>query len=242
MLLRRMTQHVKDQNWFAVGLDFFIVVAGVMIALQVANWSEAQSSKEGAINTLVRLKNEAAINVIALEDRIETIETSRAVRDRALLAHAQCDGADEAMTALSETISEMSADILPSFVDSSLRELARSDRYLDLLTDDFRAALNIYDARLTDERSQLKINFKLMWDNHVVRNPDVYLVAPGGELKNASVAFYRPMAELCEDPIFSRQLIMTEGWHQVATNRMTRFKEQSETFLLDIDAELERLN
>ena len=40
MILRRITQHVKDQNWFAVGLDFIIVVAGVVIGIQVANWNE----------------------------------------------------------------------------------------------------------------------------------------------------------------------------------------------------------
>jgi hypothetical protein len=33
MILRRLTQHIKDQNWFAVVLDFFIVVIGVGIAL-----------------------------------------------------------------------------------------------------------------------------------------------------------------------------------------------------------------
>lgn len=38
MLLRRITTHVKDQNWFAVGIDFFIVVIGVFIGIQVANW------------------------------------------------------------------------------------------------------------------------------------------------------------------------------------------------------------
>ena len=30
MLLRRITQHVKDQNWFAVAVDFVIVVIGVL--------------------------------------------------------------------------------------------------------------------------------------------------------------------------------------------------------------------
>ena len=35
MLLRRITQHVKDQNWFAVFLDFFIVVVGVFVGMQV---------------------------------------------------------------------------------------------------------------------------------------------------------------------------------------------------------------
>ena len=42
MLLRRVTAHVRDQNWFAVSLDFLIVVVGVFIGIQVANWNEAQ--------------------------------------------------------------------------------------------------------------------------------------------------------------------------------------------------------
>ncbi|MEL6826756.1 MAG: hypothetical protein AAFN91_10960 [Pseudomonadota bacterium] len=43
MLLRRITKHVKDQNWFAVGIDFVIVVIGVFIGIQVANWNEART-------------------------------------------------------------------------------------------------------------------------------------------------------------------------------------------------------
>ena len=45
MLLRRITKHVKDQNWFAVGLDFFIVVLGILIAFQITNWSEARQDR-----------------------------------------------------------------------------------------------------------------------------------------------------------------------------------------------------
>jgi len=40
MLLRRITKHVADQNWFAVFLDFVIVVIGVFIGIQVANWND----------------------------------------------------------------------------------------------------------------------------------------------------------------------------------------------------------
>jgi len=42
MLLRRITEHARTQNWFAVGLDFLIVVVGVFIGIQVANWNEAR--------------------------------------------------------------------------------------------------------------------------------------------------------------------------------------------------------
>ena len=33
MILRRITKHVKDQNWFAVGIDFIIVVVRVFIGI-----------------------------------------------------------------------------------------------------------------------------------------------------------------------------------------------------------------
>ena len=43
MILRRITKHVKDQNWFAVGLDFFIVVLGILIAFQITEWNERRT-------------------------------------------------------------------------------------------------------------------------------------------------------------------------------------------------------
>ena len=58
MLLRRITKHVKDQNWFAVGIDFFIVVVGVFIGIQVANWNEARILKTEEAAFLVRLHQE----------------------------------------------------------------------------------------------------------------------------------------------------------------------------------------
>jgi hypothetical protein len=39
MLLRSITQHVKDQNWFAIFLDLLIVIFGVFIGIQVSNWN-----------------------------------------------------------------------------------------------------------------------------------------------------------------------------------------------------------
>ena len=45
MILRHLTQHVKDQNWFAVGLDFLIVVFGILIAFQITNWNEARGDR-----------------------------------------------------------------------------------------------------------------------------------------------------------------------------------------------------
>jgi hypothetical protein len=59
MLLRRMTQHVRDQNWFAVGLDFVIVVFGVFIGLQVQNWTTEQGRRQLELRYTERLHDEA---------------------------------------------------------------------------------------------------------------------------------------------------------------------------------------
>ena len=55
MLLRRITQHLKDQNWFAVAIDFVIVVVGVFIGIQVANWNNSlrvQAEEERLVSQL----------------------------------------------------------------------------------------------------------------------------------------------------------------------------------------------
>ena len=45
MILRRITEHVKTQNWFAVCVDFVIVVLGVFIGIQVSNWNASRADR-----------------------------------------------------------------------------------------------------------------------------------------------------------------------------------------------------
>ena len=76
MLLRRITQHVKDQNWFAVFLDFIIVVFGVFIGIQVANWNNERADKKLDELYTIRLHDEielATQAVIRVQD--ETRQT-----------------------------------------------------------------------------------------------------------------------------------------------------------------------
>lgn len=63
MLLRRITEHVKAQNWTAVALDFFIVVFGVFIGLQVSNWNDAQARRADERVIIERLITEYNVNL-----------------------------------------------------------------------------------------------------------------------------------------------------------------------------------
>ncbi|WP_416879439.1 hypothetical protein [Litorimonas sp.] len=63
MILRRLSKHVKDQNWFAVVLDFLIVVFGIIIGLQVTNWSEAKAFDAKETKLLHELKQELEASI-----------------------------------------------------------------------------------------------------------------------------------------------------------------------------------
>ncbi len=64
MLLRRITEHVKAQNWTAVALDFLIVVVGVFIGIQVSNWNAARQEHHQERAYLARLSTDIAESVV----------------------------------------------------------------------------------------------------------------------------------------------------------------------------------
>jgi len=42
MILQRISTAIRQQNWFAVALEFVIVIAGVVIGFQVTAWNGAR--------------------------------------------------------------------------------------------------------------------------------------------------------------------------------------------------------
>ena len=45
MLFRRIKAHIEKENWFAVFIDFLIVVVGILIAFQITEWNEQRQKR-----------------------------------------------------------------------------------------------------------------------------------------------------------------------------------------------------
>ena len=73
MLLRRISKHVKDQNWFAVALDFVIVVAGILIAFQVTNWNETRQENAALDSYLTSISKNVEFDL----DKLDTLQVKR---------------------------------------------------------------------------------------------------------------------------------------------------------------------
>lgn len=80
MILRRLTKHVNDQNWFAVALDFFIVVVGILLAFQITNWNEARGERAQEIEYLSAMKRDVTYSIQTLNRSIGALEFQQDAR------------------------------------------------------------------------------------------------------------------------------------------------------------------
>ena len=142
MLLRRLTEHLKQQNWTAVGLDFLIVVLGVFMGIQVQAWYESQREQQLVRNYLHRLNEDFSLSIAGTE-RTKTFVTSnldnlgivlRSLRD--------CAVADGQKDRFANGLFHMGKLIPAQFVDGTLEELRASGRLLLVQNDDLRTAIN----------------------------------------------------------------------------------------------------
>ncbi len=69
MLLRRVIEHVRKQEWTAIAIDFVIVV-GVFIGIQAANWNAMRADQSRARGYLERIHSDLNADLANYENRM----------------------------------------------------------------------------------------------------------------------------------------------------------------------------
>lgn len=75
MLLRRVIEHFRKQEWTAIAIDFVIVVIGVFVGIQVANWNTVRQDRIQERLYLSRLHDEVATSIEQLRSINELYAT-----------------------------------------------------------------------------------------------------------------------------------------------------------------------
>lgn len=84
MILRRIAENVKAQNWSAVGIEFVIVVVGVFVGLQAQEWSTARADRIAERAAIERLIVEYKLNLELLGADREKSQRTMAASERLL--------------------------------------------------------------------------------------------------------------------------------------------------------------
>lgn len=149
MILRRVIEHVRTQNWTAVVLDFVIVVAGILIAFQITEWNDARKDRAKEAVYLGRLDAEMDVILERLETGVTVARASSEAADMLLAARRQYRGESKAPLPEDEKINEalrhLRAGRVPAGSPAAFKQMVSSGELTILRSDELRNALFRYD-------------------------------------------------------------------------------------------------
>jgi hypothetical protein len=70
MFMRRITRRLRDQDWVAVAIEFALVVAGVFLGIQVANWNDSRKEHVLERNYFARIAQDIRADVAEFDEII----------------------------------------------------------------------------------------------------------------------------------------------------------------------------
>ena len=163
MILRRIIDHVKTQNWTAVGIDFVIVVVGVFIGIQVSNWNDARADERAYQDAMKRLvEDPRLLERQSDEERIALRKYHSSLHDQNFTAEFLVRMADAGndshpfigFTALvdpDQTINGV--DVRRARVDASLQDACKDKSFLKLF---YRwERVHVFQLHLIDQLEEI---------------------------------------------------------------------------------------
>ena len=215
MILRRLSQSLKQQNWTAIWIEFVLLVAGVFLGIQVANWNEERHESAKQAVYLERLHTD----VIGIRERM---------LEHFQIYSAQVEGADYLLTLVrasdaefknmvvdkdrvARSISAVLPVRIPPSVPATYSEMMSEGQLSSIKNLELRDALAAYD-RLSGVASQASRNvtdFKYAQDPVLIRHVVINTVVDESKLSriNDEVISFDIVA-MRQDPEFATTITL----------------------------------
>ena len=142
MLLRRITKHVTDQNWFAVFIDFLIVVVGVYIGVQVSNWNADRQDRADYNEIYEQVILEMKQNIQRQDFVLQGVKKELPIVQRALDDLRACNTDENALKNVQDAIIPLSAPYTLLLETTALNQIINHKDYVQNQTLEQRKLIN----------------------------------------------------------------------------------------------------
>jgi len=115
MILRRVADAFKRQDWFVVLIEIFIVVIGIYIGLQVDDWSQARQDKEQDRRNLALFMEDIDLMLGGVERDIEASEELLKTASISMEALHSCRFTEADKDAINFTVNSLRGWRLPNY-------------------------------------------------------------------------------------------------------------------------------
>ncbi|MHA6287639.1 hypothetical protein [Maricaulis sp. CAU 1757] len=216
MILARITHAIRTQNWFAVVLEFVIVIAGVVIGFQIAQWADDRAAAERREAALERLHGEAEQVVAYHQRHVRLHEDMNALRTEAIERLIANDWADADRGDMAQGLN--SVGILPAAYPprSVYDELISNGEFAQLGSPELRGAIGHYQSQLTFLQAQIDYIRMRIEDPLVVGQPGARVVYRPGTVRERRWEF--DYETLSRDEAFIQRLLLGNNAQRAVTD------------------------
>lgn len=149
MILRRLTPHVRRQDWLAVALDLVVVIVGVFVGLQVSNWNEERKERRKEDAYLARLDAEMDVILERLEGGLlayrQSTEAAALLLDARRIHRGERAGPMPDDAGIGRAMRMLRAGRVPAGSPAAFKEMVSSGELTILRSEALRDALFRYD-------------------------------------------------------------------------------------------------
>ena len=131
-LFSRFRQHIIGHDWFAVTVDFLIVVVGIFAAMQADNWNEARKDRLQEREYLLRLYEDASRSVATNEGQRQYLLSHAVLAGHVLASLKQCAVPDSRKDEFATGLYQLGKLFPPYMANGTIEEL-RSTGNLGIL-------------------------------------------------------------------------------------------------------------
>lgn len=227
MRLRSISKNLNDQNWLAVLLDFFIVVMGVFIGIQLGNWNDTRQTRTAFAEASSNLEAEHQANLKTVDAFIETVEARKKLVREAIAALRECRSGDEAIEQVLQGANAARGTATLRLRQTALSTITSDDDYLTLLDKQERERLKEFQRRLGQAQSTLNWLEERPFENHIEDSPYVdygeLISLPGVDgVRIRNLTIDASMDDVCRDKTFSKPFYL---WERTATFQSLRARQ-----------------
>ncbi len=219
MRLRRIGENFRDQNWFAVAIDFVILVVGVFVGLQVSNWNANLADAASYRDAMARLGEESSEIIQSSANTSAFIQSQLVVVQTAIAALETCQTGDEAKASIDRGLNSIRSSLGGDGQSDALDLLVTDERLLARQSTEERAYLRQYSQALasaarTSESVQSTVEI-IEVDKHPLvgfsRIIDPESALNGVDVRRALTT--QPPDIVCNDPTFLKLFYRWERAH-----------------------------
>lgn len=244
-MLRRLADAIRAQNWFSVAIEVVIVVVGILIGLRLNDWADRRATERLYRTALEVFLEESSGNRESLDSTIRLIESRAPALEQALRGLLRCEPWPQAEETLDAIIAMSYRSIRPEQAFTAYQSLSSNPRFQEVMSADFRRALNRYYSRFVAPYEWLRRNAETVDPAMSFEESGVVAIKEAIGEPTAENRFRLRLnaafESVCADSIFIHDLWNFQAIHAVNLRMSLSMQERRDMFEEELRDEIDRI-